>query len=217
MTDANSDLDPEELDYYSSLYKKGKEGDREAAEKLIAETINSRHTFLITWAEAGDPEAALILMVEDMADHATLITLAEAGDPEAAKELMYDADSYIGRDQPLPNSLRGYIQEALIKAAQGVDANTAFHLKKGRGRSKYTPAFERMLTYMEVQLALRKDCTKTAAYESVAKTANLERETIRKRCLGRPLDWIFKQWSEEELQSGIATCQRILKIRHGNT
>ena len=47
MTDANSDLDPEELDYYSSLHKnKGKEGDREAAKELIAATNNHRYTLL---------------------------------------------------------------------------------------------------------------------------------------------------------------------------
>ncbi|MCH7817623.1 MAG: hypothetical protein IIC60_13760 [Proteobacteria bacterium] len=217
MKDANSDLDPEELDHNSSLYKKGKEGDREAAKELIASTINDRYTFLFAWAKAGDPEAALILMVEELADPATLITLAEAGDPEAAKQLMRDAVSYLGHDQPLPNSLLDYIQEALYKAAQGVDANRAFHLKKGVGKNKYTPAFERLLTYMEVQLALRKGGTKTAAYESVAKTDNLASETIRKRCRRSGLDWIFDQWPEEELQSGIAACQRILKNRHGTT
>ena len=69
---------------------------------------------------------------------------------------------------------------------------------------------------MEVQLAYRKVDTKTAAYGIVANNYNLDPDTIRKRCKKRDLDWIFDQWPDEELQSGIAACQRILKNRHGN-
>ena len=90
--------------------------------------------------------------------HEHLITLAEDGNIAAAKTLLVDASILLQHGKSLPEPLGSYIGEALHRAAavsveEGLEANEALHLKRGRGKNKYTGVFERHLICMEVRLA----------------------------------------------------------------
>ncbi len=158
-----------------------------------------------------------------LADHAHLIHLAEDGCIEAAIYLMSEASIYIQHSTPLPEPLGSYIGEALytatgIDAPDGVDANTAFHLNKGRGRNKYTGLYSTHLICMEVQLAkldigrYGESAKGIGAYNIVAaKYGYDDPDSIARVFQKRKSDWNIKEQTREELRAGIVDYRRYLK------
>jgi hypothetical protein len=155
--------------------------------------------------------------------HAHCITLAKDGSREAAAILMSDAAICIQHGIPLPEPLGRYICEALYRAASinapgGIDANTAFHLNKKRGRNKYIEVFSAHLICMEVQLAWLElgfyDATASGpgAYDTVADQYGYTDSRSVARLFHKPdRAWCVKEKTREELQADIAMYRKLLK------
>lgn len=163
----------------------------------------------------------------NLADHAHWIAMAEDGSRYAAKSLMIDAAICIQHGIALPELLAGYIGEALHKAATidapgGIDANTAFHLKKGRGRSKDKEVFKAHLICMEVQLAWLKSRQYSTgggtigAYDFVAEKYDYaDGGSIARVFQNRDPHWHIKDRSREWLQEYIPMYRELLGLLRG--
>lgn len=157
-----------------------------------------------------------------LADHAHWIAMAEDGSRYAAKILMSEAAICIQHGIALPEPLGSYIGEALHKAATidapgGIDANTAFHLKMGRGRSKDKQAFEAHLICMEVQLAwlvsgqYSEGGGVIGAYDFVAeKYGYKDPRSIARVFDKREPHWRIEEQTKEWLQENITRFRELL-------
>lgn len=149
----------------------------------------------------------------NLSDHADLIKYAEDGCILCMQWLMADAATLLQHGVALPEPLGSFIGEAIYKSTYEPEKITEnFHLKRNRGRNKYTEISKKHLICMEVRFKRFYLDTNEKAYEEVANEYGYkDAESIGNIYKKRYSDWKLDNISKTELYDQLKFHRRMYK------
>jgi hypothetical protein len=111
------------------------------------------------------------------------VALAEAGDANMSKGLLLELACSIKHSSNLPEPLKVYFVEALLKIIIDEDPNIALNLKGQKVFERFSENFTKNATvFFRVEKVKRtKKCSTNMAIDDVTKEVNLETAQVRKR------------------------------------